>query len=148
MLEWILKLLTVFSLGTMKMALAIPAGLALGLSPPVVAATTALGGITSMTVIVTVGHGLRRWLLRRRPYEPVARRPSLILRIWQRYGIIGFGLLAPVLVSPPMSAALGVALGAATPRLLLWLSIGVTFWSSTLTALAVLGWIGIQLWLR
>lgn len=146
MLAWILKLLTVLGLGTLKMAWAIPAGLALGLPPLVVGVTTALGGIVGMAVVLTVGHGLRRWLLRRWDRDPATARPSAIFRIWERYGVIGLGLLGPLLVSPPGSAALGVALGAPRKRLLFWLSVGVSLWSTVLTALAALGWAGIRHW--
>jgi hypothetical protein len=147
MWHWILGLLTVMGLGTLKMALAIPAGLAWGLPPQIVALATSCGGILGMTIIATSGHGLRQRLLRGRSYDLATQKPSLIVCLWRRYGVIGLGLLGPAMVSPPIAAALGAALGITPRRLLPWLSLGVALWSALLTALAVLGWTGAQAWL-
>jgi hypothetical protein len=60
-------------------------------------------------------------------------------RLWDRYGVIGWGLLAPLLLGAPLAAAIGVALGAARGRLVLWLGAGVVVWTTALTVAAVLG---------
>ena len=37
-------------------------------------------------------------------------------RLWERYGIYGVGLIAPLIVGVPAAAALGIALGAPRRR--------------------------------
>ena len=60
-------------------------------------------------------------------------------RIWERYGVIGWGLIGPLVLGAPLSAALGVGLGAPRGRLIFWLAAGVMLWTTVLTLAAVLG---------
>ena len=71
-------------------------------------------------------------------------QPGLIYRIWHRYGVIGLGLLAPLLTGAPLGVALGLTLGAPSRRLLFWTSVGIVLWSAGLTLAAALGLAGIQ----
>jgi hypothetical protein len=53
-------------------------------------------------------------------------------------------LLAPLLTGAPLGTALGMALGAPTGRLLLWMSLGIAAWSALLTVAGALGLAGIE----
>ena len=53
--------------------------------------------------------------------------------------MIGWGLIGPLVLGAPLSAALGVALGAPRGRLLFWLGAGVVLWVTVLTVAAALG---------
>jgi len=112
---------------------------------------SAVGAIIGVTVIVLFGERFRNWLLaRRQPDESqqkatASSRRKTAERIWQRYGIVGLGLLAPLITGAPLGAALGVAMGAPTGRLLAWMSMGVILWSAILTTVGVLGLCGIKL---
>ena len=63
----------------------------------------------------------------------------LFMRIWRRYGVIGFGLLAPMTVGAQLGAIIGVTLNISCRQLILWMSLGVSIWSVALTLLAVAG---------
>jgi len=41
-----------------------------------------------------------------------------------RYGVVGLGLLAPLLVGAPLGTVVGISFGAPADRLLLWMSLG------------------------
>jgi hypothetical protein len=71
-------------------------------------------------------------------------KQGLIDRVWQRYGVIGLGLLAPLLTGAPLGIALGLTLGASSGRLLFWTSVGIVLWSTALTLAAALGLAGIR----
>jgi uncharacterized membrane protein len=135
---------TVFVLGALELWAAIPAGFALGLAPAVTAIAAALGAITGVLVIVLVGDRARTWLLARHGPGSGGRGGGTISRVWERYGVIGLGLLAPLLVGAALGAALGLLLGATTRRLLLWLSAGIVLWSVILTGAAALGLAGLE----
>lgn len=53
--------------------------------------------------------------------------------------MIGWGLVAPLLLGAPLAAAVGVALGADRRRLILWLGAGAALWTTALTVAVALG---------
>lgn len=144
-LELVTKLLSVLALGAFELWAAIPAGLVLDLNPVLVATTAAAGAILGALAVILLGHRLRDWLIKRHGGEKKpGGRKGLIYRIWDRFGVAGLGLLAPVLTGAPLAAALGVSLGVPARRLLLWISIGTLVWSPLLTAAGVLGAAGFE----
>ncbi len=110
----IMKLLTVFGLGAVELWAAIPTGLALQLHPVAAGLAAALGAVTGVALVVFMGERVRAWLLRRHSREGRECAHGRIHRIWERFGAVGLGLLAPLLVGAPLGAALGLALGAPT----------------------------------
>ena len=136
-----LSLLVVFGLGTVELWAAVPAGLALQVHPVAISITAALGAIAGIFALVFTGERLRAWLLRRFGGE---RREGRLSRLWRRYGVVGLGLCAPLLVGAPLGIALGVSLGAPTDRLLLWMSLGAVLCSVSLTMAGALGVLGVE----
>lgn len=140
----VMKLLTVLGLGAIELWAAIPAGLALRLHPMAVGITAAIGAMVGALVVVLLGERVRTWLVRRRGGKEGKERHRLIYRIWHRYGVIGLGLLAPLLTGATLGAALGLTLGVPAGRLLFWISLGIVLWSIGLTLAAALGLAGIE----
>ena len=141
-MDILLKVLTVFGLAAVELWAAIPAGLALDLHPVLIGVVSAAGAILGVIVILVLGERVRSWLLRRRGGEK--RQHGRIYRIWVRYGVVGLGLLAPLLTGAPLGTALAIAFGAPPGRLLLWMSVGIAAWSALLTTAAALGLAGIE----
>lgn len=125
---------------------AVPAGLALGLPSPVVWAATFAGAMLGIIVVVLAGDRLRTWLVERFGHG-AAGEGGRWRRFWDRYGLIGWGLLAPLLLGAPLAAAIGVALGAARWRLVLWLGAGAALWTTALTVAVVLGADALTTWM-
>ena len=143
----IMKLLAVFGLGIVELWAAIPAGLAWGVHPVATGITAALGAVAGVFIVLALGEGLRKWLLRRHHRGREEKQPGRIHRVWARYGVAGLGLLAPLLVGAPVGTALGLALGAPRKRLVLWMVIGIVAWSAGLAIVSALGLAGIKtLW--
>lgn len=136
-LAW--KLLTIFILGVAELWAAAPAGVVLSLNPVLVFSVAAAGAVAGGTVVVLLGERVKAWLERRGKREKLEERHGFLYRIWQRYGVIGWGLLAPLLVGSPLGAALGLVFGAPVRRLLVWLSVGSVLWSSVFSILSFLG---------
>lgn len=137
-LAW--KLLTLFALGVAELWAAAPAGVAMRLHPFLVFLVAAAGAVSGGTVVILLGERVKAWLEKRRRVEKMEKKGGLLYRIWLRYGVIGWGLLAPLLVGSPLGAAFGLALGAPPRRLLVWLAIGSVLWSAVFSAVSALGW--------
>jgi hypothetical protein len=143
-MELVIKLLTVFGLGAVELWAAIPAGFALQLHPVTIGFTAAAGAILGVLAVILLGERLRDWLIQRHSGKKEKEQSGIIHRIWHLYGIIGLGLLAPLLIGAPIGAALGLAFGVPASRVLFWISLGVVVWSITLTLAGVLGLSGIE----
>lgn len=132
-------LVSTFGMAFLYFWAAIPAGLALGLPPLLVILTTTLSYTLGVALVTVLGEGVRGWVLRRLGDRAVLSSDSLMGRVWQRYGVVGLGLAAPVTVGAQIGAAVGVALGAPRGRLIAWMVIGALLWSIGLTLVITLG---------
>lgn len=135
----IVQLLTVFALGAVELWAAIPAGLAFRLPPLVTGMVAVAGALIGMVFILTLGAPVRAWLLRRYGARGDGSPHGLVGGLWSRYGIVGLGLGAPLLLGVLLGTALGVALAVPTRRLIAWMATGVILWGVVFTALAVAG---------
>ena len=143
----LLSLLAVFGLGTVELWAAIPAGLALQIHPVTTGSVAALGAVLGILAMGFMGERARLWLLRWARRDS-GERHGRIARFWARYGVIGLGLLGPLLVGAPLGTAVGISLGAPTGRLLFWMSLGAVLCSVVLTSAATLGLMGIESLIR
>lgn len=137
-------MLTVFGLGIVELWAAIPTGLALGLHPLATGIMAATGAISGALITLKLGERIRTWLAKRHSKNNKNRQHGRIYRIWSRYGVVGLGLLAPLLVGAPVGTALGVTFGVPGRNLLFWMSIGIILWSAGLTAASALGLLSIK----
>ena len=139
------EVISVFALAFFSFWPAVPAGLALGLEPLIVILTTTISYICGVALVLLPGERVRSWLLRRLNRRGAADSPPGILRrAWERYGVIGLGLLGPITVGAQIGAALGLSLNAAPRALFLWMSVGALVWSILLTLAVMLGVLGAQ----
>jgi hypothetical protein len=133
-----LEALAVFGIALVELWAAVPAGVAMGLPAPLVWALTLCGALLGVLLVVLAGERVRAWLVARFAHGRAAEGGRL-RRVWERYGVVGWGLLAPLVLGAPLAAAVGVALGASRNRLLAWLSAGVLLWTTVLTVAVALG---------
>lgn len=140
----IAKLLTVLGLGALELWAAIPAGLALRLSAVATGITAAVGAILGALVVLFLGERVRSRLMQHHNGRDEKRPHGHIYKIWHHYGVIGLGLLAPLLTGAPLGVALGLTLGAPPGRLFFCVSLGIVLWSTVLTLIAALGLVGIE----
>ncbi len=146
-MEFVIKILTVFGIGILELFAAIPTGFALGLNPTWVGVASTCGAIVGVVLIVLPGGKLRAWFLKihaKKSENPEDRKKRLIYRIWSRYGVIGLGLLAPLITGVPLGVAIGIAFGAPSRNLVLWSSLGVVLWGLILTVGLALGITGFE----
>lgn len=145
-MDTLLQVLAVAAIAVVSFYAAVPAGVALGLPAPLVWAAALAGALLGIAAIVLAGDRFRIWLLRRLGRGGV-REGGRLRRVWDSYGVIGWGLLAPLLVGTGLAAAIGVALGAQRRRLVLWLGAGAALWTTVLAVAVALGVDALTSWL-
>ncbi len=128
------KILSTAAAGALDVWVGIVTGLALGLSPTLSGAVSVASAIAGVTLVVALGGRLRDLIYRSRR---LAKRRERIERVWERYGIPGVALQAPLLTGPILATLL--ALGAPPRLLLLWMLASVVFWGAVITGAAALG---------
>ncbi len=141
-MELLVKVITVIGLGIIELWAAIPLGTALNLNPLLNGIASALGSIIGAVLVIFLGDRLRNWLLKKRGREKGQEKKGQIYIIWDKYGVIGLGMLSPLLTGAPLGAAIGISLGASPRRLIFWMSIGILIWTIILTAISTLGFAG------
>ena len=143
-MQFLPKVLAVFGLGILELWAAVPTGFVFGLNPAVTGVAAAAGAILGVAIIVLLGGHVRAWFVRRYDIQGRRGRQGIAQKIWRRYGVIGLGLLAPLITWAPLGAVMGIAVGAPARRLLLWMVLGAVVWSAIQTVLGVLGLAGIK----
>lgn len=136
-MEIIIKILMVTGLGIFELWAAIPAGLAVNLHPLLTGIASALGSMLGVMLIIIIGDRLRNWLMKKKVKQ--SREKGTIYKVWDKYGVIGLGMLAPLITGALFGAAIGVSLGASPKRLILWMSLGIVVWTIILTGLGTYG---------
>lgn len=126
----------------------IPFGVAVGLDPFLVGLAAATGNLSTVYLVVVASD----WSLdfvRRRYGEPTADTDSKTIRraqgIWDKYGLPGVALAAPVTTGAHLAAVLGLAFGSSRRRVLGWMTGSLVLWSSVLAAAS---WYGMESLLR
>lgn len=140
----IIKLATVFGLGMVELWVAIPTGLVLGLHPVVTGVIAAIGAIIGVLIVLVLGENIRNWVFLRYFGENDDDQHGRIYHIWIRYGVVGLGLLAPLLFGAPLGTILGIIFGAQRWRLFFWIIVGIFLWSVLLTMASRLGLLSIE----
>jgi hypothetical protein len=143
--ELFIKFITVAGLGIIELWAAIPMGTALKLHPLLNGTASALGAVIGAVLVIVLGDRLRNWLLKRRGRGKEQEKKGQIYRIWDKYGVIGLGMLSPLLTGAPLGAAIGISLGASPGRLIFWMSFGILIWTIILTIISTLGFEWFQL---
>ncbi len=121
----ILKILTVAGLATFEIYAAIPAGFAFGLSPWAIFFASLTGGLIGVFVAAFLGDKIRAMFNKNKTPKESAKKHPMVLRLWNKYGIIGLGFLGTIAVGAPISLAVGIGLNANIKKLVTWCCIGV-----------------------
>ncbi|MDZ4670109.1 MAG: small multi-drug export protein [Phototrophicales bacterium] len=144
------KCASVFGVAFFSFWAAIPLGVGLGLNPIVVIVTVVMSYASGVMLVVFFGDKIRAWVMSRRKKSTAdiaddAPKPNQhLLAIWERYGIWGLGLAAPMTVGSQIGAAFGVMMRAPAYRLIIAMVLGALIWGICLTLAVVAGVMGIQ----
>jgi len=136
--------LTVFALAAtplLELIVVIPLGIGYGLDPLGVAVVTVLGNGLPILAIVLLFDRWRAWRARRGAAVDgmgESGRWARARRLWDRYGIPGLALLAPLVTGVHIATVAALALGSPRRLVLGWMSASIAVWTAGVT-FAVLG---------
>ncbi len=146
---YLLKLAAVFGLGAapwFEILAAVPAGVLMGLTPAAAAAAAVAGNVVSVVALVAVLPRVKEWISRtflsprgQKGREGASGRHRRFQYLWNRYGVPGAGLGAPVVTGTHLAVVLCVILGASTGRTLAWVTIGILVWGVVVGVACQLG---------
>jgi membrane protein YqaA with SNARE-associated domain len=121
------KILTIAGLATFEIYAAIPAGFAFGLSPIIIFLASLTGGLMGVFVAAYLGDLIKSLVnkVRKNKVAKHKKEPGFVLKIWERYGVIGLGLLGTMTVGAPISIGIGVGFNVPTNKMVFWCSLGV-----------------------
>ena len=133
----IYKILTVAGLATFEIYAAIPAGFAFGLSPIVIFLASLVGGLIGVFVAAYLGDKIKSLVnqFRKNKVEKINKEPGFVLKIWEKYGVIGLGLLGTMTVGAPISIGIGVGFNVPTNKMVFWCCMGVLIRCTIFTTL-------------
>jgi len=132
-------LITALGLGVAYFIAAIPAGVAAGAPAWLAGLAAGMGYVVGAGVVLLAGAPLREWLVRKLRI-PVERDPSkLVWRMWERGGLFGLCLIAPVTIGPQATAVIALAVGEKPRRILGAVALGVLPWCVLFAVLTALG---------
>ena len=133
------NILLVFISGVVELWLAVPTGIALKLNPILIVAVSASSSILAVLIVAFLGDSIRSRFIVWRYGEDKKFETSRIHDVWNKYGVVGLGLLSPLLFGAPLGTAVGITFGARKDNLILWMSLGIIIWSVGLTAAGIMG---------
>jgi len=135
----LIQIVTVMVIGAGFFWGGFPAALAFKFPVVVAGIVTAAGAEVAVLIIVLAGRHLQAFIQRKFPAWLEKTEKGKAGKIWQKYGMPGLGLISPVLPGAPQAALIGLVLSASPQRVILWVSLGILFWSVAVTAGLILG---------
>jgi membrane protein DedA with SNARE-associated domain len=121
------KILLVGLLATFEIYVAIGTGMAFNLSSNVIFFTTVTGGLIGVFVAAFLGDKIRNFILKYK--KPKVKVPSskdkMMLKLWEKYGVVGVGFLGTFIVGAPISIGIGYGFGVHPKKLINWCLLAV-----------------------
>jgi hypothetical protein len=137
---------TIFGLAFFHFWSAIPAGIALGVTPLVVFTVVTLSYGSGAALVIIVGAPLRKRILRRlenHSSDEAKTSPNrmiiLMQRTWERFGLVGLAVLAPMTIGSQTGAVIGLSFGARPLPLVIALTLGAAAWAALITFAVLAG---------
>jgi len=133
------KLISIFTLAFIYFWASIPAGIALGVAPIIVMLTAWASYTAGVVLVVLLGAPARAYLLKRFGGKVASNPDSFIQRAWNRFGLVGLALLAPVTTGAQIGTLIGLSLGAPPRKMIGAMALGAALWGVVITLAVVLG---------
>ncbi len=135
-----LKILTVMGLATFEVYAAIPAGFAFQLPSFIIFLASTVGGLIGVFVAAYLGTQIKN-LVNKYKKSKIEEKPKtgFIINIWNKYGIIGLGLIGTMTVGAPISIGVGVGFNVPVNKMVIWCSVGVVIRCLIFTSLGHYG---------
>ncbi len=139
----ILKMLTIAGLANLYFWASVPAGLAAKLSAFLSGLATAIGAEVGLLIVVIFGNQIQQWMQKKFSSFVAKMKSGKAFEIWEKYGVIGLGFLAPLTVGFWQAGIIELILGAKPGKVIFWFTIGILVWTTGFTLILAAGVSGI-----
>lgn len=129
--------------------LVVPLGIVWGLSPIGVGITGFSGNFLMILLLGLFFRQFARWREQKRLKKGIttpSKKETRARRIWERYGVPGLSLIAPVLVGTDIAAVLALTFGSSRTRVIGWMGVSLVVWTVVLAIGSVYGF-GYMKWI-
>lgn len=106
----------------------IPVGIALGIQPICNGLFTALGSVSSVLILYFAGYNFRNWILKQYGQKRIEKKKNKFMKLANRYGVLGLGLITTGLLGPFVSLILRFILLKDIRKFLFYLIAGIFIW--------------------
>ncbi len=110
----------------------IPVGIALGIQPICNGLFTSLGSVSSVLILYFAGYNFRNWILKQYGQKRIEKKKNKFMKLANRYGVLGLGLITTGLLGPFVSLILRFILLKDIRKFLFYLIAGIFIWSIVL----------------
>lgn len=115
----------------------VPLGIYIGLNPIWVTFLGFLGNWVVVLLIVYLFDWFNQWRAKRRAAKngpdyqdkPKTKRYERAKKIWVRYGLPGLAVIGPLFIGTDIATAFAMLFLAPPNKVILWMTIGLAFWS-------------------
>lgn len=126
-----------------ELLVVIPLGLAWGLPPIPLAIVVAVGNLATVLPVIWLYDKWRQWRQQRKQLidsEPgTSRRWERAQRIWNRYGLPGLALAAPLVTGVHLAAVIALVAGSPRRPVTYWMTSAIVLWTIGTTVVSLLG---------
>jgi hypothetical protein len=126
----------------MDVSIVAPIGVAWGLAPLGVAITAFSGNLLLVLLLGFFFEQFYAWREKRREAKGItepSKKETKSKKIWDRYGIPGLALLAPILVGTDIAAVLALTFGSSRLQVISWMTVSLAVWTAIFTIGSVYG---------
>lgn len=128
--------------------IAIPAGIIMGLNPIACFVAGVTGNFLPLLGIMLVYPRAREWLynhfMKEIEGKPISARRQRFNDLWQKYGLPGVAVTAPVTLGAHLATILMLLLGSTSPRILFWMAASLIVWGAGTTVFSYYGYEAIK----
>ncbi len=127
-------------LATFEVYAAIPAGFAFQLPSFIIFLASTVGGLVGVFVAAYLGTQIKNFVKKYKKSK-IEEKPKagFIINIWNKYGIVGLGLIGTMTVGAPISIGVGVGFNVPVNKMVIWCSAGVVIRCLIFTSLGHYG---------
>lgn len=122
--------------------LVVPLGIVAGLSPVAVAIIGFAGNFLLVLLLGLFFKQFSKWNTNRKLKKGItttSKKETRARRIWERYGLPGLALLAPLIVGTDIAALLALSLGSSRKRVIQWMAVSLAVWTIVMALGSVYG---------
>ncbi len=140
----IAQVISVFAVAFLSLWGAFPVGVGLRLPPAIIGVTAAVSYAVGVALVLILGQPVRDWLLKRFGSKISGNPNSTVRKVWDKYGLIGLALLAPVTTGSQIGAAIALSLDAPPRRVFVAMTLGACLWCAVLALAIQFGLVAVQ----